>query len=468
MKRLWIVVLAFACVLSLSGCSQIFKDTKSQYELTGVNAPEMVSGKFYVKNGTKFYAVYFPSANFKSNQVVNISKASRIYWLGKDESLIPTYYKGELIAYSSEDVNIGTVSLERFKDTGYSFGMYGGVYDEAGYISFTTSKLVPGTSAATALSKAKAKDIRIVSINNTPVTAESIDKSGVFVGLDPGKSYEVSYYSGTYYNTVTLQADEWFFESFEVHQIKEATLTKNGFIAIEMPEDAKSGWYMINGQGLFKYYALEKGSSDIASADMNEAYYLSEQAQIEEFSQQYLVSIPDNTTDIAISLEYSMDQYEEEEIISRLTAPDGTIYTLTGSEGTLTCMLKEAMAGKWVINVYPRDLYVTDIRVSSTNPEADAVSDNYTYTIDEAQSSIEFYATYTGADTVWGYVTDELGATTKMVLDEKKKRLYCSFAYLPEGKYTITVYHYADTSVTDGNWGRDSSGDVTEIITVIE
>ena len=463
--RIFIILLTISLILS--GCGKVFENPEEKYNLVAVEAADMEKETYYVKNGTKFYKVYFPSATFNRDSVTEKRDVSRLCWIGRDESLIPSYYKGEVLAYSSDNLEMKTAAIERFLDCGYSFGIYGARF-EKNQIVCDPKLLISDSTAAAALSKTKSNEIRIVTIDNIPVTSDMLDAAGVFIGLDAMKSYEVAYYAGTYYNTVNLTADRRIFESFETYTISKAQLTKNGFIAINMPEDAKAGWYMINGQGLFKYYDFSKGSKDIATVNMNEAYYLDAERETEEYTQQYLISIPEKTTDLAVKLEYETGKYKDADIKILMKSPNGVEYTLTGEDGLMSCMLAEAMAGKWTVAVYPKDLTVNKLYVESARPESTAVSDSFAFTIEEDQNDIMFWANYTGSSDVWGYVVDDLGNTTPMLLDEKNKRLYCTFIYLPEGKYTVSIYHYSNTLVSKSDWGRDDTGDITEIITVTE
>lgn len=65
---------------------------------------------------------------------------SRLLWMNEDEGLVPTLYKKEVVAFPSEKSEEKDSKLERFKDIGWSLGMYGGYIDDDGYICYTLNK----------------------------------------------------------------------------------------------------------------------------------------------------------------------------------------------------------------------------------------------------------------------------------------------------------------------------------------
>lgn len=70
------------------------------------------------------------------------------------------------------------------------------------------------------------------------------------------KEYHLTFYAGTYYQTATIKADEKFLQYYEAYVIEKAENTKNGYLKFSMPDDAKSGYYMIEGAGFLNITIL--------------------------------------------------------------------------------------------------------------------------------------------------------------------------------------------------------------------
>lgn len=458
----------FICLL-LSGCGKkdIFVDESKLYELTALSDDELTDDNYYVKNGADFYAVYKPEGS--ASGIVNSPTASRLFWMNKDKSLIPSLYKDELIAFPSEKTNLTEIRLERFEEVGWSLGFYGGYMDDQGYICYSIGQnCIKGSDAYEKLNDKKSDNIRIVSINDEPVTKEMLNDAGVITGLEKDGQYVIGLYAGTYYGTITLTADRYFVESFEIMSVPKANDTRNGYLAIYMPDEFPSGWYAINGKGLFKYYNYKKGDDNDEEVDMNQAYYQTLADSMEAYAQQYVASVEEKTENVLFSVRYATDVYSDEEVTAVLIAPDGTQYGMTSENGVAYTEISDVMAGRWKISVMPQDLEITNVTTESTKPEMDAVHEEREFIIEEDDANIQFYATYTGNGEVWGTVENQNGESRILDADTQNKFLTTTYAYLPAGTYKVTVYHYVDTQITDIGYGIDGNNVEEEIITITE
>lgn len=456
-------------MLMISGCGkkEIFVDANAKFELTALTDKDLEDDIYYVKDGADFYEAH--QTNGTAVGVVNKPSSSRVIWMNKDLSLVPSLYKDELIAYPSEKTRLDSIRLERFSEVGWSLGFYGGYIDEDGYICYSIrNNCIEGSDAYEKINGRKSDSIRIVSINDTPVTEDTINDAGIITGLEKGGQYVVGLYSGTYYGTVTLTADRFFLESFEVMSISKAFDTKNGYLAIYMDENFKSGWYSINGSGIFKYYAYEKGEANDAETDMNIEYYETLADTMEAYSQQYVASVTQKTENVRFSVSYETDVYQDEDVIAVLTSPDGTQYGMTAENGEAYTEISEVMAGRWKISIMPQDLAITNVKTESTKLNPDAVSEEKEFVITEDDANIRFYATYEGNGEVWGTIENQNGESRVLNVDAKNRTLSTTYSYLPAGTYKVSIYHYADTKVTDIGYGLDESKVDEEIITITE
>lgn len=460
-------VILFA--MGISGCEkkQIFEEKDAEYKLQAITDVELTEDIYYVKEGSDFYSVY--DADGTASNVVTAPAPARVKWLHKDEELIPTLYRNELIAFPSEDTALEKVVLERFYDNGYTLGIYGMEFDADGYLCFSASKnTVDGSDAAEKFREARSDSIRIITINGTPVDESMINDSGIFIGLEKDEEYEITFYTGTYYGTFTIKSDRHILSSYEVLNIDKACTTKNGYLAIYMPENLKSGYYMINGEGMFKYYDFEKGNENLTEVDMNIAYYESEAEKISAYSQNYFASVETKTYNAEFKITYEEGMFLEEDITAYLIAPDGTKYNMDVMAGVITIDLAEVMAGRWQISIMPQNLPVTNVEVISSQQKEDAICETKSFYIGENDENVQFCVSYTGDGEIWATVESSDGQTQMLEVNEKEHILTYTYKYLAADTYTVNVYHYVDTKIEDIKYQYDQNNIMEEIIRVEE
>lgn len=459
------MLLAFALLLSGCGKKQIFQKAEDPYAKVELEVDELENDTYYIKNGTKFSAVYKPGGRTNGQY-----STSSVFWVSKDEKMIPSYYKNEVIAYATENTYKNGVSMQRYSYNGYSFGLYGAQIDQDGYITFSVGQnTVKDTSINLALSNAKSDNIRLVSINDQNVTPEMLNTAGCITGLEKGKNYQISFYAGSYYQTANVSADIAFLQYYEAFQIPDAEITKNGYLKMSVQNDLKSGYYFLDGKGFFKYFDFERGEKDISSIDMNVAYYTSESDEYAQFMQQYVALVSYDTSDATFQVTYDPSGYTDEQIICKLTAPDDrTTYDMIAHDGTASTTLAVAIAGKYTISIYPKDLAKISVDVVGGTTSQDAMVKKGEVVYTEDSQNIIFYAVVVGNDNVWGTVTYEDGTAYEMEFNTRTGRLEYEMPYVKEGVYRIDVYHYEDTAIQEISSEENHSNEQVDIITVEE
>ncbi len=467
MKQKWLmlVLVLLGLTLFLSGCGskEIFINKDEKYKLVQLSDKEIEKDVFYAKEGAGFYATYMPKGTVTNK--AKESDPSRVLWLQKDNTLVPSIYQDGSITYASIKNQIfDSALIERFKDMGMTFGIQGGSLDDDGaYVFKAKESVVKDSSAADVfLSKKKqAETIKIVTIDDKPV-ADYVE-DGLFVGLKENKSYSVGYYSGTYYETAQIDTDTHMLQSYEVYEDDDIDNTKNGYISVNMPSGAKSGYYLINGEGLFKYYAYEKGAQDDNKTDMNEKYYKSEIDGKSTDTQIYTVSVKELSFNVSFTLTYDDSATTADQIKCMLQAPDGTQYEMAASDGTCYAQVPEVMAGKWSIYFSPANIKIKDVNVDASSQNANSQKETYEFDVPEDSANMQFYVVYSGDGDIWGTVQSaDTGESTQLediTKDSKNKTttIGANCDYLAAGHYTMTVYHYSDTTIIDHGLQVDSS-----------
>ncbi len=472
----------------LTGCDevQIFQTKTDPNKLVALKDTALQNDVFYVKNNTNFYSVYATKEGNASSEVSALNE-SRVFATIKDDGLIPTYYADELIAVQSDEIELDEITLERFIPLGYSVGCFGGTITDEGYLYFVPDvNVINGSSLFDTIGETTSRDARIASIDGKPLTREQINpKSGTITGLEQDKDYKVGYYLGTRYVEDSIKADCKMYEAYEMFSFGSEYIsdTPNGYRAFMMPGDLKCGYYNINGSGLFKYYNFTRSEKDEDEVDMCESYYLDDKSKIEAYSRQYSVSVPKRVKDLKITVKMEDTELEHvDDVIQGIVfAPDGTRMDmdLDKDKKEMTIALAEGMAGDWTVNVIPKTLNVSDVKVDNDKAAEAATCEETVFSLPEDRENIEFTAEYTSFKsnvsdcTVFGTILAEDGKTYEMELetdttDKDHPRYFIKYElpFAAAGDYVVRIYHHPEETTIQEPSVQDKTAVNTEIIVV--
>lgn len=472
-KSLILYILVISMVF-MSGCDiQIFEDKSSKYIAKALNRNELETGNYYVKRDTKFFKIHPCQMSSESSEL----DSSKSAWTILDETLIPDYYCNELIAKPAASVEKEAVTLERYKDCGYSIGVYGAVFLD-GFISFSTNNnIIDDTEAAKRFENDRSDNILIETINGVPVNEEMLNEAGIILGMEKDQSYEITFFAGTYYGKTVVKAETHFLQSFEIYNVDNYELTKNGYVAIRLPDDLECGYYRFDNSGFFRYYNFKREDSTAAKIDFNIPYYDSEEDQMAAYSQQFVFNLDVNTADMSVKADFdSLTVTNANGIVKMmLTSPDGKrmLVETNKDEGTISCGMVESMPGKWIVNIAPQSMTVSDVQIVSNKDETEATKESFDIAIEEDMTGVIFTMEYSGPGVVTAQILDELNNSYDMVQEDYHEldRIHTmkyNFAYLPKGNYKVNVYHYPDTKIHGASYEISEAVREVEIITVEE
>ncbi|MBR6395337.1 MAG: hypothetical protein IKS09_00045, partial [Lachnospiraceae bacterium] len=443
----------------MTGCESLFEEQKNKYELVAVKSSDLLEDTFYVKSGTDFYAVY----NAKGNGVNSTLKVDpkRVMWLMEDEALVPTLYKGEVLAYASSKNELTGTSLERYKDTGYSIGTYQMTWDESDeHFDFKMTDVIKDSPCYETFLSDKSDSFSIEEINSQKVSKDMVNAAGVFTCFEKDAEYQLSYYSGTYYEKNTFKASTHMLQAYELYALDKVEPTKNGYVEIHLPDDLKSGWYRIGGAGLFKYIDHEKdGSSEPELDAWNEPYFTNSEDSF-AYAQKYSVSFATTTLDATINVTLDPDTINDEGVSVQAESPDGTLYDLTNEKVSNTykgryetekglvysVTLDEAVPGKWYVYISPKTVTVTDVSVASAEFDEEKSVVEESFVLSEDSLNKTFRVTFKGDGDINGVVIAPDGQTYNLEKPNMtSKTYYYNMSYLKAGTYVVRVYHNTDT-----------------------
>lgn len=461
-KRIAIAAIGAAVCLFLCACdtdTQWFEGEKDP--LAPMSADQLEKDWYYVKQGTRFYKTFCPD-KFKIS-VNNQDNPHRIIPLVSNEDHIPKQYIGEGLAYSTDKQLDTEIVLERYKDLGYSLGLYNAEFDDSGYLTFKDSSIAEGSELQQLLDEHQAQEYRITAINGIPVDKSIVDvNGGCIVGLEENGLYNVEIYAGTSFVQENIHADTKMLQSFELFYFDRSyfDLADHSYLYFSTPDDLKSGYYVAGGTGIFKYYDHKRGESD--DVDMNVSYYETEMDKIVAQSRQFIVHIPSRVRDLAIRVplnQYYDDGTSSDRVKGYVFSPDGLEYEMQKSEknNELILQLSQATAGEWTVAVSPKTLNIEEPIIESTKAAEEPTLKSEEFVFAEDEENIVFSATVKTAakdEEVYGYLVSPTNRTYTLgyEYDDKTETgvLKYELPHVNAGTWTMNIYYHPETAeITD-------------------
>lgn len=256
MKKKLIATILLA-VTVLSGCSNpldniIVNEEETTYDGV-VSETTATDGIYVLKEDGTLYELNTVGQNYSGTTTSADSK--RLCWYTNDSKVIPTLSSGdELIIYSQSELE-NEYSIEQFEDAGYSFGISGITIADDGYAQadFGSDYLASSSLYIQLMQNFNSGVVNIATINGNSVTKDYLSSAGTFYNLEKGKAYTLECYQGTYYASLDVTADTRVFISINTDVITDIEYTKENYAIFHMPSYAESGYYNINGAGMFYY-----------------------------------------------------------------------------------------------------------------------------------------------------------------------------------------------------------------------
>lgn len=285
MKKKFIIPLLLIIAItitSFAGCK------KEETESTEINIDEIMEnldeGGFYVVHNNYPTQIYFGNATFEQGEITTVSvydsqinseekdySTNRVMWYQDDYENIPTLYKGDSLIFYSNEVLTGEVNFERFEDMGYSLGLCN-LYPSSvqGKYQIETEvdkKTAYPESDAAIINQFSQETIILDKISGKQLGAGNISRCGSIVGLEKDSIYKCDFYGGTVLFQSDLTANTRIFASYQQYTSTDCEFLSSTVIKWNIPSWFHSGYYCVNGQGMFRYVnSQEEFTEDM---DMN-------------------------------------------------------------------------------------------------------------------------------------------------------------------------------------------------------
>lgn len=247
----------------LTGCSAEDSQDNSNEATIETNINKLKNNAYHVQRDDTYYETFLSNATFSQYSISKCGDSSRVAWIKEsEESKIPMMYPGDKIVYRQDDgVVEGDVLIERFYDLGYTIGVCGLKPNNTGrYVFDTDVKNLNINPASDASQLTNAGDYQAVieSIGNAKLRSGNISEAGTIIGLEKDKTYSTDVYIGTILKNYKIKADVRALMSEEAYNIKDFDYMQSKIISITLPSWLNSGYYLVNGYGLFRYSSTGK------------------------------------------------------------------------------------------------------------------------------------------------------------------------------------------------------------------
>ena len=294
-----------ACGEPTNTAGAITGDTKSY-------TSSLEDGKYYVRDkDNNCTPVYFGNGTFEEGEISTTPANDRVLWYKDDFDKIPTLYEGDsLIMFTKNEIEermvferfelfnptIGICGMEELKSG--RFKIYTDKEKKCTYPYGDTDEILKLENDSVILENIGGQDVRKETDGN--VTSTFLTRSGTILGLTKDKAYNVKIYEGTILHDYIFTADVIPLGSMETTETYDYAFEEDNLIKINIPDFFNTGYYMINGAGLFRYV---KGDSYSDSTIFNNPNVPPEGAQYATINQEQVQE----------NLEFAMNAAEEEE-----------------------------------------------------------------------------------------------------------------------------------------------------------
>ena len=93
-----------------------------------------------------------------------------------------------------------------------------------------------------------------------------VTRAGTVLGLTKDSKYSVDVYVGSELSRLTLRADSRALAAMKTYDLTDYTFLEDKVLRIDIPQSLPTGYYLVNGKGLFRYVA---GSAYDENTDFN-------------------------------------------------------------------------------------------------------------------------------------------------------------------------------------------------------
>lgn len=256
------------------------------------------------------------AVNWSDDSFVNHT----IWFTSTNDADIPTLYENDKLLYiSSTYVPYEGISWERFADYGYTIGVANMVGDDSGHYRIANSDgdgyegyVYPESDANELNQYLTVSNLFLDKIGGKAIRDTSISDGGTVLNLVKDKSYVCEWYTGTYYQDFKMKANIHTFGHLEEFTTYNYEFLHSNCIEILIPDWLKTGYYYVDGIGLFRYVTAEDG------------YYYNDGAYDADIDWNDPIILYDQDGNMIYNPSTGVDKRFEEDSLSEQIYPEGS------------------------------------------------------------------------------------------------------------------------------------------------
>lgn len=370
-------VTAFGLLAStlLSGCGRNEDNTDTSSAMTEEDykklSEQMEEGKYYILHNGEVSMITTAEETSPSN--------GTIAWFDHTAyDNIVTMYKGDkLIYYTTNDID-ESFSYTRFLDMGYTIPIAGLEAGASGKFHISTSSdagTVYPDSSATSLYEFQNDQVIVDKIGGVSLTADNVSDYGTVTGLEQDEEYNIDLYSGSVLTKTSMYAN---IRVMGLDDDQSFTTNKFDFLSgeviqIGLPNWFNSGYYEINGLGIFRYV---NGTSYDETTNFNIANTVPEadagedvNLDVTNLSDTFTIE-EEGTYRVTVTMSYPSDMEKAAASTEAvITTPDGEHYTMyNNGSGQLIFQKNDMTTGTYTIGYTNANGLKPEITVEKTAP----------------------------------------------------------------------------------------------------
>ena len=243
--------IALAAIL-LSGCGKGQVLEKANKSSAAISIDEAKNGVYILTKDDKLYS---PNTDFQNfSDTTNQADPKRVVYSVNGRKFIPKLYNDDELVYFSDKSIPALFSVESFRSTGYTIGLYGISKSSEGDYTFTKDNIIPQSDI-------NQHDIdgnfNILKVGGRKINSSRLSKAGTVKGLKHNETVSLEALLGTYYGKLTTKADTKCYYSYDTSTISKYKTTKAGYIILSLPKKC-SKYISVEGSGLIEIVNSER------------------------------------------------------------------------------------------------------------------------------------------------------------------------------------------------------------------
>ena len=349
----------------LTGCAGLEEKTTEKEEQT-FDIKKVVKGLddggYYVVHNNVPKKIYFGNATYDEGSITTSvdpdAETDRAMWYTEDYKKIPTMYDGDVLIYYSTEELAEEFNFERYEDLGKTVGVSGLKKTKSGRYKFEVSensKFVYPNHDTSKLLNFSQESVILDEIGGQSIREDNISRCGSIYGLPADKTFKCKVYGGTEVTNMNFKSDVRAFASYQDYVSNDYTFLSTNIIKVNIPEWFNTGYYCLDGEGMFRYVIgdkydkktdfnvlnnnPEKNEDDENSGEQkNEAFFIASNELGNKTLTVTLGAAPEGATPTTATM--------------TVTDPNGKEFTATeGAEGSIVLNYDASAVGEYTVTI---------------------------------------------------------------------------------------------------------------------